>query len=91
MQVIAKTMVYYDHRRIKEGEQFELIDREHYIKGVKHVLKAEDQFSAKSMRKFGEEDSEPKAKLGKNEVNIPGYRQAGKGTKIKAKNINPQD
>jgi hypothetical protein len=91
MQVVAKQMGYINHKRIKEGEAFTLEDIPYKgPRGEKLVHKAADQFSPKWMKKEGEEDA-PEAKLGKNEVNIPGYRPAGKAAKIKAKNLVPQD
>lgn len=50
MRVIATKMGYYNHRRIKEGEEFTLVDRKGKDKdGKAIVIPAEKQLSSQWM------------------------------------------
>ena len=77
MKVRAKKLVYYNDKRVREGEEFELVPREGYRKLQdekleKVKLSAEDQFSAASMEpvdgKAPVKKEEPKVEEPKAEV-----------------------
>jgi hypothetical protein len=55
MKVIAKELGFYGHKRIRPGQKFTLVPKTLKDKdGKAKVISAEDQFSAKWMRKEGE-------------------------------------
>ena len=70
MKVRAKELGYYNHKRRREGVEFDLVEKKGLVNGVEKTITVEDQFSDKWMERLA--GSEPVKKAG---------RPAGRGPK----------
>lgn len=74
MQVQAKHIGYYQHKRRREGDKFELVDIDYKVKGAKKTLKAADQFSPEWMIDLNAEDAPAEAPKAPAKANVIGSR-----------------